>query len=284
MTTTSTAETPVDRPAQRRVRIPYRDPERGVIELPGRLFLADDTGVARPTVIYTQGFDSTSEEGVTVIGAAALRHGYHVLTYDGPGQGAVIRDRGIPLRPDWEGVLGAVVDWALRVPEIDGDRLAQYGRGLGGYLVSRYAARDHRSAAIVCHDGMVTFYASTPSVPEDVLPLIEDGDDPRANRLLGALMADDDDLARGLTRGTWVTGTPDAAAYVRATADYTLTLDDLRAIDTPMLLVEGHVERAYAGQSATIAAHLHGPHVHCRATTSHELHRAVFDYLGGALR
>jgi hypothetical protein len=32
-------------------------------EMPGYLFLVDDSGQPRPTVVYTNGFDSTREEG-----------------------------------------------------------------------------------------------------------------------------------------------------------------------------------------------------------------------------
>lgn len=82
------------------VSIPYGDGE-----MPGYLFLVDDSGRPRPTVIYTNGFDSTSEEGYFVIGAAALRRGYNFLAYDGPGQGSMIREKKVPYRTDWENVL-----------------------------------------------------------------------------------------------------------------------------------------------------------------------------------
>ena len=99
----------------------------------------------------------------------------------------MIREQDVPIRPDWENVLGPVVDYALTVPEIDPDGIVQFGYGLGGYLVARYAAHDHRSAAIVCNDGMTTFYASSPADSRaDILELIEDGarrrGDPRARR------------------------------------------------------------------------------------------------------
>ncbi|MEU0811610.1 hypothetical protein [Streptomyces sp. NPDC005970] len=126
----------------REVAIPF---EGG--EMPGYLFLVDDSGEPRPTVIYTNGFDSTREEGYFVIGAAALRRGYNFLAYDGPGQGWMIREKHMPYRPDWENVLGPVVDYAQTVPEI---------------------------AAIVCNDGLLTFYASYPPIPAATLRLIGD--------------------------------------------------------------------------------------------------------------
>src|SRR6266852_1548022 len=55
------------------VLIPYQD-----TTLPAYLFLVDDSGVARPTIIYNSGHDSTREESYFVIAAAALRRGYNV--------------------------------------------------------------------------------------------------------------------------------------------------------------------------------------------------------------
>jgi len=52
--------------------------------LPAYLFLVDDSGAARPTIIYNSGYDSTREESYFVIAAAALRRGYNVLAFDGP--------------------------------------------------------------------------------------------------------------------------------------------------------------------------------------------------------
>lgn len=83
------------------VRIPY-----GGGTMPGYLFRADDSGKPRPTVIYTNGFGSGCEEGYFVVGAAALRRGYNFLAYDGPGQGAMLREQKVTMRPDWENVLG----------------------------------------------------------------------------------------------------------------------------------------------------------------------------------
>ena len=83
------------------ISIPY-----GHDKLPGYLLLVDDSGKPRPTLIYTNGFDSTTEEGYYVIGAAALRRGFNVILYDGPGTGRMIREKKVPFRPDWEAVLG----------------------------------------------------------------------------------------------------------------------------------------------------------------------------------
>lgn len=149
----------------------------------------------------------------------------------------MIREKNVPYRPDWENVLGPVVDHALTVPEIDSDRIVHFGYSLGGYLVARYAAHDHRSAAIVCNDGMTTFYASYPPIPADTLRLIEVKRDEEAMPLLEEMIRDDTNARWGLQNGVWVNGVANFAEYVRSTADYTLTDDGIHKIQTPVLLL-----------------------------------------------
>ena len=96
----------------------------------------DDSGTPRPTVIFTSGFDSTLEEAYFAVAAAALRRGYNVLAYDGPGQGAALREQALVFRPDWEAVVTPVVDYALTRPEIAADRLVLLGYSLGCYLAA----------------------------------------------------------------------------------------------------------------------------------------------------
>jgi len=117
----------------------------------------------------------------------------------------------------------------LTVPEVDGAKIVQFGYSLGGYLVSRYAAHDHRSAALVCNDGMTTFYASFPPIAADILKLIEEGRDDEAMPLLETMIKDDTNARWGLQNGVWVNGVANFAEYVRSTRDYTLTEQDTRA-------------------------------------------------------
>jgi pimeloyl-ACP methyl ester carboxylesterase len=267
------------------VVIPFED-----TDLPGYLYLVDNSGQPRPTVIYTNGFDSTSEEGYFVIGAAALRRGYNFLAYDGPGQGWMIREQNVAYRPDWENVLGPVVDFALTTPEIDDSKIVHFGYSLGGYLVARYAAHDHRSAAIVCNDGMTTFYASYPPIPKATLDLIEQHRDDEALPLLEELASNDTNARWGLQNGVWVYGVDSPAEYVRKTADYTLSEEMIRSIRTPALILEGEEDKVFEGQAASLARQLQAPHehvlmrsasgagAHCHEGAMYQLHEAVFNF------
>ena len=103
-------------------------------------------------MVFHGGYDSTVEESYLVVAAGALRRGYNVIAFDGPGQGSCLRDQGLHFRPDWEAVVTPVVDFALTVPEVDAGRLALMGMSLGGYLAARAAAFEHRIAACLLYD------------------------------------------------------------------------------------------------------------------------------------
>src|SRR5258708_26475112 len=94
------------------VLIPYEG-----TTLPGYLYLVDRTGTPRPTIIYNNGYDSTSEEYYFVVAAAALARGYNVLAFDGPGQGAALREQRLVFRPDWAADISPVIDSALTRPD-----------------------------------------------------------------------------------------------------------------------------------------------------------------------
>ena len=136
----------------RPVRVPYED-----TTLPGYFFAVDDSGRPRPTVLFHGGYDSTVEELYLACAAGALRRGYNVLIWDGPGQGSNVRDQNLFFRPDWEATVTPAVDLAVSLPEVDADELVLIGMSLGGYLAPRAAAFEHRLAACVAYDGVWEF-------------------------------------------------------------------------------------------------------------------------------
>lgn len=137
------------------LEIPFED-----TTLPGYFFRAADDDRPRATVILTGGYDGTVEELYFFNGAAALARGYNVLAFDGPGQGGVLLQRGITLRPDWENVVTPVVDFALARPDVDPERIALIGLSLGGYLAPRAASGEHRLAACIADCGAYDIYSA----------------------------------------------------------------------------------------------------------------------------
>jgi alpha-beta hydrolase superfamily lysophospholipase len=94
----------------------------------------------RPLLILTNGYDGTIADTYFASAVAASRRGYHCLLFDGPGQGGMLIEQNVHLRPDWETVIKSVVDVALTLPLVDADRTALYGWSLGGYLAPRAAS------------------------------------------------------------------------------------------------------------------------------------------------
>lgn len=115
----------------------------------------------RPTIIFTNGFDSTITDLYFFSVVAASRRGYHSLIFDGPGQGGMLYKQNVPLRPDWEKPVSAVVDFALTLPEVDPQRIVLNGVSLGGYLAPRAASAEHRLAACIADPGQFAINDST---------------------------------------------------------------------------------------------------------------------------
>ena len=91
-------------------------------------------GARRPTIIFTNGYDGTLTDMFFASAIAAGRRGYHSLLFDGPGQGGMLFEQGIALRPDWETVIKAVVDFALAIPQVDPQKIVLSGWSLEDIL------------------------------------------------------------------------------------------------------------------------------------------------------
>ncbi|MFD7836157.1 alpha/beta hydrolase family protein [Streptomyces sp. NPDC059761] len=283
------AATLMDAPVEA-VRIPYQD-----TSLPGYLFLVDDSGTPRPTVIFTSGFDSTLEEVYFVVAAAALRRGYNVLAYDGPGQGAALREQALVFRPDWEAVVTPVVDYALTRPEIAPDRIVLMGYSLGGYLTARAAAHEHRLAALVLDDGLYSYHdANTQIMPPFLREWVETGRDDLANPVAGLLMKSSTQVRWALRNGVWTFGATSVADYIRRTTDY--TLDGVaHLIDCPTLILDAENDQFFHGQPQRVAAALTCPQTlitlpeaegageHCHMGAMSRFQQITFDWLDTTL-
>jgi len=130
------------------VQIPYQ----GTV-LHGYFYRAAGEGPA-PTLVMHNGFDGAAEELHFFGATGGGERGYHVLTFDGPGQPAAIHRDGLTFRPDWENVVGPVLDFLTQQPGVDPGRIALLGVSLGGYLAPRAAAYEPRLAAVVAVDGV----------------------------------------------------------------------------------------------------------------------------------
>jgi pimeloyl-ACP methyl ester carboxylesterase len=264
--------------------------------LPGYLFLVDGSGTPQPTVIYTNGYDSTAEESWFAVAAAALRRGYNVLADDGPGQGAALREQQLVFRPDWEAVITPVIDYALTRPEIDAGKMVLFGYSMGGYLVARAAAFEHRVAALILDDGIYDFHSAfARPLPPFLASWITDGRDDAAVPVLTLLTAVSTQVRWSLRNGVWAFGAGSFADLIRKTADY--TLDGIAdQITAPTLIMDGEddqflkgqpqlVEKALTSATTTLvtltSAEGAGEHTHAGALG--RAHPVMFDWLDSTL-
>ncbi|KAL0941604.1 alpha/beta hydrolase [Colletotrichum truncatum] len=110
-----------------------------------------------PVLINCGGADSCQEELFFLNPAAGPGLGYAVLTFDGPGQGMMLRRYGLHMRPDWEIVTGCVIDYLVDLSaqnpdlNLDMDCISVSGASMGAYFALR-AAADPRIKACVSID------------------------------------------------------------------------------------------------------------------------------------
>ncbi len=267
--------------------------------LPGYLFQASSNDGPRPTMLVCTGFDGTQEELYMNVAIAAMERGYNVLTFEGPGQGAVIREQGLYFRHDWEKVVSPVIDYALTRPQIDAGRLALLGVSYGGYFAARAAAFDRRVAALLVVDGLYDLYeaALTMLVPTSARGLLTQLDAPQAPEL-DAFIERLKDASTGarwaLNHGPWAFGVSSAREFVARLRNYTLR-DVAANIRCPTLVCEAERDQFFRGQPEQFCDALtcdktysrfvtaDAAEEHCHVGATRLMNQRVFDWLDDVL-
>jgi pimeloyl-ACP methyl ester carboxylesterase len=183
----------------------------------------------RPLIILTNGYDATITDMYFASAVAASARGYHCLLFDGPGQGEMLYEHGIYLRPDWETVVAAVVDFAITQSNVDPDRIALSGWSLGGHLAPRAASREPRIAALIADPatwsiagdfpGLITKLASV--TPKSGVSL-GDLDESVIDKLDAFIRKDRVINWKIVQRGFWVHGVDNLRDYLRSAEQFTM--------------------------------------------------------------
>ena len=257
---------------------------------------ADET---RPLLILTNGYDGTVTDMYFASAVAAARRGYHVLFFDGPGQGGPLIEQGIPLRPDWETVIRAVVDVAIDLPGIDPARIALSGWSLGGHLAARAATGEHRLAALILDPALWSMLAGFAGlaaklgIPLDPATDIAELDDAILAKLEAVIEGNRQLRWSFVQRGYWVHGVPDLRGYLASAAQFTLEgrAQDIRC--PTLLAAAGDDTRSGSAQMVmdglrcpktliTFTA-AEGAGDHCEMMNRSLLNRRALDWLDAAL-
>jgi dienelactone hydrolase len=134
------------------------DAQRVEVALDGTSVVANlrrPTGNERPPlVLLVPGLDSTKEEFFRLENVF-LDRGMATLSMDGPGQGECGYE--LPIRPDYEVAVAAVLDALAGRDDLDLDRVGLLGVSLGGYYAARVPAFEPRVKAAVGLSGPYNF-------------------------------------------------------------------------------------------------------------------------------
>jgi alpha-beta hydrolase superfamily lysophospholipase len=247
------------------------------------------------------GWDSTMVENHLGMGVAALQRGYHVLLHDGPGQGRLLVDEGLPLRHDWERVVTPVVDVAEAIDLVDADRIAYWPWSLGGYMAPRAGAFEHRLAAIVADPGQLdvggkfTIGLQMMGLSADVIAKLPALDPDDERKILPIITGD-----RGLNwklvkRGFWTNGASDLAGFVAEIWKWKLDAETVSRITSPMLvtaaesdMVSSNAKDLFDALTCPKAfiqfADADAAGMHCEILNRSMANRQILDWLDDTLR
>ncbi|KAI1376079.1 alpha/beta hydrolase [Hypoxylon crocopeplum] len=137
-------------------------PYEGGVSLPGYLYLPGPSkkfpNGKTPVMINCAGADATQEELYYLFPAAGVELGYAVLTFEGPGQGMMLKRERTALRPDFENITAQVVSHLHRLDHehqrsdeplnLDLDRIVVAGGSLGAYYALRSSIDSHIKACV----------------------------------------------------------------------------------------------------------------------------------------
>lgn len=189
----------------RQVDVPF-----GTGTLPTYVFPATTT--KRDTLFIHGGFDSFKEEFIEMVDTFT-KQGFDVILFEGPGQGAPLLEQHIPMAPEWNEPVSALID------HFELTQCSLLGISLGGYLAPRAAAFDKRVKRVIAFGVLEDFFdvlaCKLPAAGRKLLiGLLRLNAKPIINALLKRVMAKDEFVNWGMDHGMHVSGTDNPYDYL----------------------------------------------------------------------
>jgi len=204
------------------ITIPYGEHTLKAIYYPGPA-----GAEKKPLIVSVGGYDSTLEELYFGSAAPALERGYSCLTYEGPGQGSVVREQGLLFTYEWEKPNKAVLDAFLKqYPKPN--KIVLIGRSLGGYLAPRAAAFEPRVDGVVafgvCYDFQEAALRQLPKFMKVLYEkwLYQEKYAGILNAVVGLKMKAAPAVRWGVQNAQWTMGVKDPAELMVAFKNYNL--------------------------------------------------------------
>jgi dipeptidyl aminopeptidase/acylaminoacyl peptidase len=225
--------------------------------------------------------------------AAALMRGYNCLTFEGPGQGTVVRKQKLPFRPDWEKVVSSVIDFAVsseRQEKVDPQRIALIGYSMGGYLAPRAAAFENRIAACIADDGVISIYDAWIEQLQAIRKDVENGNGAVVNAVVNTIMNFDIGTKWKITHSMSVFGANTPLELVQKVSQYSMH-DIAHKIKCPTLILAGEKDHSFSGQAKKLYDLLkcpkkyilftseEGGEDHCHVAALSLANQRIFDWL-----
>ena len=165
------------------LQIPYQDQS-----YLAHFYPAPHRGKA-PLIIINQGYEGNQLDSFFSYHHVCQTHGYHLLTFDGPGQGEQLIYKQLKMPLEWQDVITPLIDRILRFPEIDQSRISLVGMGWGGFLGAKAAAYERRISSLILAPGIFDPLVGMERVVPDIRKLLRENETTAINLTLGQAMS-----------------------------------------------------------------------------------------------
>jgi pimeloyl-ACP methyl ester carboxylesterase len=188
------------------------------------------------TIVMFGGYDSYIEEYFSTM-TFFCDAGYDVISFEGPGQGAALEDDHLPMTPEWEKPVKAVLDYFHL------DDVTLLGISLGGCLVIRAAAYEPRVRRVITDDiftnlweCLLRYVRLDQAVQTQLSQLLKAGDSNQVNALLEQQMRESLVIQWGFMQGMLVMGVQTPYEFIQQAQLYrTAEVSDLLHQDVLLL-------------------------------------------------